>query len=55
MAELFQCSSDNISLHLKNIYDEGELSVEATTEESSLVRREGDRDVRRTATERAGE
>ncbi len=48
MSKLFQCSTDNISLHLKNIYDEGELSVEATTEVSSLVRREGGRDVRRT-------
>ncbi|MBX3290660.1 MAG: virulence RhuM family protein [Acidobacteria bacterium] len=50
MAELFQCSTDNISLHLKNIYDERELTVEATTEESSVVRREGNRDVRRTVT-----
>ena len=37
MAQLFQCSSDNISLHLKNIYDEGELSREATAEEFSVV------------------
>lgn len=26
MAELFECSTDNISLHLKNIYKEQELS-----------------------------
>ena len=26
MAELFGCSTDNISLHLKNIFDEGEFS-----------------------------
>ena len=32
MAELFGCSSDNISLHLKNIYNEGELKEGATTE-----------------------
>ena len=47
MAQLFQCSSDNISLHLKNIYDEGELSREPTAEEFSVVRQEGHRAVRR--------
>ena len=31
MAELFGCSADNISLHLKNIFTEGELSEIATT------------------------
>jgi hypothetical protein len=48
MARLFQCSADNISLHLKNIYDEGELRLEATTEDFSVVRQEGPRRVRRT-------
>ena len=48
MAELFGCTTDNISLHLKNIYEEEELSPEATTEKFSVVRREGSRDVRRT-------
>lgn len=38
---LFGCSSDNISLHLKNIYTEEELEEEATTEEFSIVRKEG--------------
>lgn len=47
MAELFGCSSDNISLHLKNIYCEGELTPEATTEELSVVQNEGERQVRR--------
>ena len=37
MAELFGCSTDNISLHLKNIYAEGELTESATTEEFSVV------------------
>ena len=37
MAELFDVSTDNISLHLKNIYEDGELSRVATTEESSVV------------------
>ncbi|MBR4675004.1 MAG: virulence RhuM family protein [Victivallales bacterium] len=47
MAELFDCSSDNISLHLKNIFESGELSQEATTEEISVVRQEGSRNVSR--------
>ena len=49
MANLFDCSTDNISLHLKNIYAEGELSEAATTEESSVVQTEGNRQVRRPA------
>ena len=48
MGELFGCTTDNISLHLKNIYEEEELSPEATAEKFSVVRREGTRDVRRT-------
>ena len=48
MAELFECTPDNISLLLKNIYKEEELSLEATTEEFSVVRKEGDRNVKRT-------
>jgi len=47
MAELFDCSADNISLHLKNIYEEEELAFSATTEKFSVVRKEGARDVRR--------
>ena len=50
MAELFQVSTDNIGLHLKNIYADGELSSEATTEESSVVQTEGQRQVRRPVT-----
>ena len=50
MAELFQCSVDNISLHLKNIYEEGELNESATTEAFSVVRQEGQRAVRRKMT-----
>ena len=37
MAELFACTADNISLHLKNIYEDGELIEGATTEEFSVV------------------
>lgn len=47
MAELFDCSSDNISLHIKNIYADKELSEESTAEKISVVRREGNRDVKR--------
>lgn len=47
MAELFDCSSDNIGLHLKNIYSDEELIKEATTEKFSVVRKEGQRNVKR--------
>jgi hypothetical protein len=47
MAEVFDSSTDNIGLHLKNIYNVGELEEPATTEESSVVRQEGRRKVTR--------
>ncbi len=47
MGALFGCSSDNISLHLKNIYEEKELDEVSTTEDFSVVQREGHRDVKR--------
>lgn len=47
MAALFDCSTDNVGLHLKNIYESGELKEEATAEKISVVRREGNRDVNR--------
>ena len=47
LSELFESSSDNISLHLKNIYGEGELSDGLTTEDFSVVRIEGSREVKR--------
>ena len=47
MAELFECSSDNISLHLKNIYNEEELEENSTTEFFSVVQKEGNRSVNR--------
>ena len=50
MATLFGCSSDNVGLHLKNVYAVGELVREATTEEISVVRMEGLRQVRRNVT-----
>ena len=48
MGMLFDCTSDNISVHLQNIYETDELKKEATTEKISVVRREGNRDVNRT-------
>jgi hypothetical protein len=47
MAELFQTTQQNISLHLQNIYEEGELTLAATHKEFLSVRREGSRDVQR--------
>lgn len=47
MAELFQTTLQNISLHLQNIYEEGELERSGTHKEFLLLRREGARDVRR--------
>ena len=47
MATLFGCSTDNVGLHLKNIYSCGELDKGATTEESSVVQVEGQRRVSR--------
>jgi len=47
ISELFETSSDNISLHLKNIYKEKELNENSTTEDFSVVRQEGNRSVKR--------
>ena len=47
MAKLYDCSSDNIELHLKNIYNYLELDRNSTTEEFSVVQKEGNREVKR--------
>lgn len=47
MAELFGCTADNVSLHLKNIYSEQELKENSTTEEFSVVQQEGLRQIQR--------
>lgn len=47
MAQLFDVSTDNVGLHLKNLYKDGELVRGATTEESSVVQIEGGREVQR--------
>lgn len=41
MAELFGCSTDNVSLHLKNIFSEGELDKDAVTEKISATASDG--------------
>ena len=47
MSKLFDCSTDNISLHLKNIYAEKELSMNSTADDFSVVQTEGTRQIRR--------
>jgi hypothetical protein len=47
MADLFQTSKQNISLHLQNIYDEGELQPAATVKKYLTVQTEGNREVSR--------
>jgi hypothetical protein len=47
MAELFQTSVPNVNLHLKAIYEEGELDRDATIKSHLIVRQEGRRSVSR--------
>ncbi len=47
MGMLFGCSSDNIGLHLKNIFESEELQEKATAEKISVVQTEGNRQVSR--------
>ena len=47
MAQLIDCSTDNVGLHLKNIYESGELVQVVTTEYFSVVQVEGERQVNR--------
>ena len=47
IAELFDATKQNISLHLKNIFEDGELEQEATVKESLTVQVEGKREVSR--------
>lgn len=41
MAQLFDVSTDNVDLHLKNIFADGELEIKAVTEESSVTASDG--------------
>ena len=47
MAELFQTSVPNINMHLKNIFEEGELEENRTIKEFLIVQHEGSREVKR--------
>ncbi len=47
MAELFQTTVPNINMHLKNIFEEGELDASATIKDFLVVRMEGNREVSR--------
>ena len=47
ISELYNCSIDNVSLHLKNIYNDFELDKNSTAEKFSIVQKEGTRDVKR--------
>ncbi len=48
MADLFQTTIPNINIHLKNIFEEGELNPAATIKNFLIVRLEGSRQVNRT-------
>ena len=47
MAELFDTTKQNISNHIQNIFEEGELEEKATVKESLTVQIEGNRKVQR--------
>lgn len=50
IADLFDATKQNVSLHLKNVFDDGELEPAATVKESLTVQIEGGREVRRPVT-----
>ncbi len=41
IAQLFECSTDNVSLHLKNIFQTGELDKNSVTEDFSVTATDG--------------
>ena len=47
IAEIYQTSRENISLHIRNIYADNELTQEATSKKFLLVQQEGARSVKR--------
>lgn len=49
IAELYQTTPQNITLHIKNIYEEDELKEEATCKNYLQVQKEGEREVKRNA------
>jgi len=50
IAELFQTTKNNISLHVKNIFKDGELGEKATVKDYLTVQKEGEREVKRSVT-----
>ena len=48
MADLFETTPQNITMHIRNLYKEGELTLEATCKDFLQVRLEGVRKVKRT-------
>ena len=49
MVELFQTTKQNVSLHVGNVFKEGELEQKATVKEYLTVQKEGKRDVQQAA------
>jgi len=47
MADLFETSPQNITIHIRNLYNEGELDMNPTCKESLQVRMEGNRKIKR--------
>ena len=47
MSEVFATTPENVLMHLKNIYSDGELEEKATTKDSLVVQLEGKREVKR--------
>lgn len=47
MAQLFSTTPENVLMHLKNIFNEGELDQKATNKDFLVVRQEGTRQVKR--------
>src|SRR3989338_4625426 len=50
MAELFQTTVANINIHIRNVFEEGELDEKATIKDYLIVQKEGQRDVSRSVT-----
>jgi hypothetical protein len=48
LAQLFQSTRQNIGLHLKHIFEEGELNRDATVREAQIAQKEGNRTIQRT-------
>ena len=47
MADLYDTTKNNISMHLKNIFNEGELNKDSTVKKFLIVQNEGTREVKR--------